>query len=90
MVGRVYESQNPTKCCQGVSNDLGCVNLRTDLGVDHGKGSGQTTAVDQEIEVNVDTRGGSRGVNNLLASVLLDSDVCLLVLVLLGDEGRNV
>ena len=60
------------------------------LGVNHGKGTGKGSHVDQQVEIDVDASRSSSRVNNNLGSVLLDLDISLLILVLLGDEGRDV
>lgn len=60
------------------------------LRVNHGQGTCEGTAVDQEVEVDVDAgRSGSR-VDNLLGAIFPDADIGLLVLVLLSNEGRNI
>lgn len=60
------------------------------LGVDHGNGAGQGASIDEHVEVDVDTRCGGSGINNLLLAVLPGAHIRLLVLVLFCDERRDV
>lgn len=57
------------------------------LRVHHGDGTGEGTAVDQEVKVDVDAGCGGGRIDDFFGPVLPDTDVSLLVLVLLSDEG---
>lgn len=60
------------------------------LGVDHGNGASQRAGINEHVEVDVDTRCGGSGINNLLLAVLSGAHIRLLVLVLFCDERRDV
>ena len=60
------------------------------LAVNHCNGTADGTAVDEKVEVDVNPGSRCRGVDNLLLSVLLHAYVGLLVLVLFGNQGRDV
>lgn len=60
------------------------------LRVDHGERTSEGTSVDEKVEVNVDARCGSSGINDFLLSVLPGANIRLLMFVLFGDEGRDV
>lgn len=60
------------------------------LTVDHGNGTTDRTTVDQEVEVDVDTCSSGSRIDNLLLSTLCDTDVRLLVFILLSNKWRDV
>lgn len=61
------------------------------LNVNHGDLTGEGTDVDEHVEVKEDTRDGNVGVrDDTLASLLIDDNTGLGLLVLLGNQRRDV
>lgn len=60
------------------------------LSVNHGQGSAERSHVDQQVEVDVDTGRSGGGVDNLLLSVLVGSNVWSVITVLFSDQRRDV
>lgn len=58
--------------------------------VNHCKGASEGASVDEQVEVDVDTRCRGSGIHDLLLAVFPGAHIRFLVLVLFGDEGRDV
>lgn len=74
--------------CRDVSASFH-VRSRPDL-LNHSKRSADRSAVDQEVEVNVNPRSRRSRVDNLPLPVLPHADIGSLILVLFGNQGRDV
>lgn len=84
------EQDDWRECEDNGWKEEGQVETNVMLGVNHGQRSTERSHVDQKVEVDVDTGRGCGGVDNLLLSLLVGSDIWLVITVLFCDQRRDV